>query len=457
MRFKTINPATEKVIAEYETASPEVVGSVLKQAEAEFPLWRDRGIGERAALVRNLAGVLRKNKEKYARLMTLEMGKPVKESLFEVEKCAGAAEFYADISEQWLAEEDVEADGESHKVILQPLGVILSVMPWNFPFWQVFRFAMPSLIAGNVSILKHSNIVPQCALAIEDIFRQAGFPDGTFKTIIADHEAVSGLIESDVIRGVSLTGSSEAGQIIASQAGANLKKVVLELGGSDPFIVLEDADLDFTTQNAVTGRMMNAGQVCISSKRFIVLEEVVDEFTRMFVENVDQLNQGDPMQLETDIGPLVNLDTLVKIEEQVAEAVSGGANVLTGGKRLEGKGYFYPPTLLSNVNMEMKVMKEETFGPVGAIFPVKDVEEAVAVANATQFGLAGTVWTRDIARGEAVARRIEAGAVFVNSISKSDPRMPFGGIKESGMGRELSRYGFLEFVNIKGLNVYQQP
>lgn len=455
MKFKTINPATEELIAEYEIMPKEEVIDAAKSSHAAFHEWKHFDISERAGYFRKLAQVLRNNKGRYAKLMTTEMGKPIRQSLSEVEKCAWTAEVYADNAAKWLEDEIVQADGKKHAVAFEPLGAILSVMPWNFPFWQAFRFGIPILIAGNTSILKHSNAVPQCALAIESAFNEAGFPGNVFKTIIADHESVAELVKSDLIQGVSLTGSTSAGARIAELAGRSLKKVVLELGGSDPFIVLEDADAGFAAKNAVTGRTMNAGQSCIAAKRFIVMESVADEFSKIFSEAADALAVGDPMDMKTDVGPLVSKDALLQIEEQVNDAVKKGAKVLAGGKRLERKGYFYKPTVLSDVTANMKVAAEEVFGPVAPVIIVNDEEEAIKIANSTEFGLGASIWTSDERKGLGIAKRIEAGAIFINSVVKSDPRMPFGGIKKSGIGRELSNYGLKEFVNIKGYNVYE--
>ena len=455
MKFKTINPATEEIITEHQLMQKEEVLDAAKKSHAAFQEWKQLDISERADYFRNLAKVLRNNKEKYAKLMTIEMGKPIKQSLIEVEKCAWSAEVYADNAEKWLEEEIVQADGKKHLVVFEPLGAILSIMPWNFPFWQAFRFGIPTLIAGNVSILKHSNVVPQCALAIEEAFNKAGFPENVFKTLITDHESVAELVKSDLIRGVSLTGSTSAGARIAELAGRNLKKVVLELGGSDPFIVLNDADVEFAAKNAVSGRNVNSGQSCIAAKRFIVMRDVFEEFSKKFAEATNALIVGDPMDMKTDVGPLVNKDGLTQIESQVQDAVIKGAIILTGGKKLERKGYFYKPTVLSNIKINMKVMTEEVFGPVAPIIVVNDEEEAIKIANNSEFGLGASVWTKDENKGLEIAKKLEAGDIFINSVVKSDPRMPFGGIKKSGIGRELSKYGLKEFVNVKGINLYE--
>ncbi len=452
--FKTVNPATEEVIAEHELMPKDEVMSITEQCDSAFRQWKAIDASTRASYFRRLASVLRSKKDQYAKLMTIEMGKPLKQSLTEVEKCALTAEVYADNGPKWLEEELVQADGKNHFVTFEPLGVILSIMPWNFPFWQAFRFGIPTLMAGNASILKHSNVVPQCSLAIEESFREAGFPQNLFRSVITDHDTIASLIKSDLIQGVSLTGSTYAGARIAELAGKNLKKVVLELGGSDPFIVLEDADLEVAAKNAVTGRTINSGQSCIAAKRFIVHKKIVKEFSELFAKQMEKLKVENPMLLETDVGPLVNEDQAEQIEEQVNDAVKKGAKVLFGGKRLEGKGFFYMPTVLINVKNNMKVVKEEVFGPVAPIIPFNDDKEAVEIANASEFGLGASIWTNDESRALKMARQIEAGCVFVNSVVKSDPRMPFGGVKKSGIGRELSKYGLKEFVNVKGINVY---
>lgn len=452
--FKTINPATEEVTAEHEIMPKEDVLSIAEQSELAFRQWKDMDISTRASYFRRLAQILRHNRDKYAKLMTIEMGKPIKQSLTEVEKCAWTAEVYADNAAKWLEEESVEADGKKHIVACEPIGTILSIMPWNFPFWQAFRFGIPTIIAGNTSVLKHSNIVPQCAFAIEESFREAGFPENVFRTIISDHETIAHLIKSDIIQGVSLTGSTYAGARIAELAGKSLKKVVLELGGSDPFIVFEDADIEFAAKNAVTGRTINSGQSCIASKRFIVDKKIAREFSEIFTSQMARLKVGDPMLMETDVGPLVNEDQVEQIEEQVNDSVKNGARILTGGKRLDGKGFFYMPTVLADVKASMKVAKEEVFGPVAPIILANDDKEAVDIANSSEYGLGASIWTKDEGKALKIARKIEAGCVFINSVVKSDPRMPFGGVKKSGIGRELSKYGLREFVNVKGINVY---
>jgi succinate-semialdehyde dehydrogenase/glutarate-semialdehyde dehydrogenase len=455
MNFKTINPTMGELIAEYETLTKEEVFNIAECVETAFYSWKKIDIAERVGYIKKLAEILKDNNDTFARLITLEMGKPINESIAEIEKCAWTANVYASNAESWLAEENVKADGKDHKIVLEPLGVILSIMPWNFPFWQVLRFAVPTLIAGNCSILKHSNTVPQCALAIEFAFARAGLPDNVFRSIIADHSTISELIASDLIQGVSFTGSTEAGAKVAELAGRNLKKVVLELGGSDPFIVLEDTDIELAARNAVKGRTINTGQSCIAAKRFIVRREISELFSVRFADLMSNLVIGDPRDENIDVGPLVNQDALTKVENQVNDAINKGAKVLAGGKKLEKKGFFYAPTVLTNVKPDMKIVTEEVFAPVAPIMVVNSDEEAINIANSTPFGLGGSIWTKDLKRGEEIARQIDSGAVFVNNITKSDPRMPFGGVKKSGIGRELSKYGLKEFLNVKGLNIYE--
>ncbi len=455
MQFTTVNPATEEPIADYEYMPLEKVLGIAEKAHESFLDWRETSLAERAERLRGLAAALRKNLGRYAETTTLEMGKPIKESRFEIEKCALTAEVYADNAEKWSSEEVVEADGKKHRVVYQPMGVVLAVMPWNFPFWQALRFAVPTLLAGNGAILKHAGVTTQCAFAIEEVIREGGFPENLFRTILANHSMVADLIRSKRIVGASLTGSTHAGMAIGETCGRALKKAVLELGGSDPFIVLDDVDVEDTAKNAVLGRFINCGQSCIASKRFIVVKSVAEEFGQAFAAKAGELVVGDPTDEKTDLGPLVQKSALEELVAQVRDAVDKGARILTGGARPEGKGYFHQPTVLDNVTPDMKVVSEEVFGPAAPIIVVEGEEEAIRVANDSEFGLGGSVWTRDAERGERLARRIESGAVFVNSITKSDARMPFGGIKTSGLGRELSWHGMREFVNVQGLNIYE--
>jgi len=450
----TVNPATGKPIQTYETMPADEVQGIVSTAHEAHLRWREMPVEERAGSLTRVAEVLRAGRDKYAQLITLEMGKLIGEARAEVEKCAFLCDVYAENGLQWLREESVTADGREHRVAFEPLGVILSIMPWNFPFWQALRFGVPTLLAGNASVLKHASNVPQCAMAIEEVFREAELPAGVFRTVFADHQPVAELIASPLIPGVSLTGSTEAGVRIAKAAGEHLKKCVLELGGSDPFIVLDDVDIDIAAAGAVMGRMICTGQSCIAAKRFIVVESVAESFTQNFAQRMSALQAGDPADEQTQVGPLVNVAGLNELQDQLQRSVDMGAVVVTGGERLRRDGFYLAPTVVSGVTAEMPIAREEVFGPIAPIIAVKDEDEAVQVANDSIFGLGGCVWTRNVDRGQRLARRLEVGTTFVNSIVKSDPRMPFGGVKQSGLGRELSKYGLREFVNVKGINVY---
>lgn len=454
MQIQTINPATNEKIAAYETMSPAELAGIVERAHSAQRAWRGLTASARAALLPRLATVLRARRDEWARLMSLEMGKPITEARAEVEKCAFLCEVYAERAPEWLRDEQVAADGRRHVVAHEPLGVILSIMPWNYPFWQALRFGVPALAAGNASVLKHASNVTGCGLAIESAFREAGFPAGLFGTVIADHGSVAALIADKRIAGVSLTGSTEAGVRVAEAAGRALKKVVLELGGSDPFIVLADADVEFAARNAVKGRLLCTGQSCIAAKRFIVVAPIAEAFTHRFAELMAKVVVGDPLDERTEVGAIASAAALRELEAQLADAVAKGARVLNGGKRLPGPGNFLAPAVVADVTAEMRLAREEVFGPIAPVIVARDEDDAVAIANATEFGLGGSVWTRDLERGERIARRLEAGTTFVNSIVKSDPRMPFGGVKRSGLGRELARHGLLEFVNVKGINIY---
>ncbi len=453
MKIQSINPATLETVAEYDIMEDGQVREILEKSYEQYKKWKKTSIAKRQQLLRNLAQTIREMKEETAKLMTIEMGKPIKQARAELEKCAWTAEVYADNAEKWLAEEKLDADGLKHRVILQPLGVILGIMPWNFPIWQVMRFAIPTTLVGNTVILKHSNAVPGCALAIEEMFRKAGYPEGVFSTIIATHSQTEWLISQNQIMGVSLTGSTEAGARIAEIAGKNLKKVVLELGGSDPFIVCEDVDLEFVVKNAVIGRTQNNGQSCIAAKRFIVHESIAEKFAEKLGDALDKLKIGDPLNDDVEIGPMANQGEFERIQSQLEDALQKGGK--TTAEIPEIKGYFVKPGIVLNPKESMKVVKEEVFGPLAPILTFSTDEEAIAIANNTEFGLGGSVWTKNLERGERIAREIEAGSVFVNSITKSDPRVPFGGIKKSGLGRELSWHALREFANIKALNVYE--
>jgi succinate-semialdehyde dehydrogenase/glutarate-semialdehyde dehydrogenase len=449
MALESINPATGELIEVFEEWSQEKTRRVIEDIDEAWLSWRRTSFARRAELMHEAAAVLRRNKEEYARLMALEMGKPIGDGRGEVEKCALVCDFYADNAEGFLADEPAESDGSKAYVAFRPIGTVLAVMPWNFPFWQVFRFAAPALMAGNTGALKHSSNVPRCALAIEDVFRQAGFPENVFRTLLIGSRQVDAVIENERIKAVTLTGSDIAGRKVAAKSGQMLKKTVMELGGSDPFIVLEDADIDEAAKVGAKARCINSGQSCIAAKRFIVVDAAYDRFIERFREEMAALKVGDPLDEGIQVGPQARDDLMYELHGQVEASVEKGARVLLGGAPLEGKGYFYPPTILADLKPGMAAYHEELFGPVASVIRVRDENEAVAVANASPFGLGGSVWTADSVRGETVAGQVEAGAVFVNGLVKSDPRLPFGGVKISGYGRELSHYGIKEFVNIQ--------
>jgi acyl-CoA reductase-like NAD-dependent aldehyde dehydrogenase len=454
--FETVNPATDRKIARYELLSIKQAMNIAKRVgEAQRLRWSNLGVAQRADYLKSLAKALRSKHIEYAKTMTEEMGKPISQSEAEVEKCAWTAEVYADYSEAWLADETVKTDAKTSYVTLQPLGVVLSVMPWNFPFWQALRFAIPTLAAGNTSVLRHSNICPGSSVSIQESFVNAGFPEDVFRSVITDHEVVPELIASEFVQGVSLTGSVEAGSRIGEYAGKHLKKFVLELGGSDPFIVLEDADPQRAAEVGANARLINSGQSCIAAKRFIVVQGLAREFTERFVWEFEKKRMGDPTDPRTDVGPLANKQQVAIVDAQVRDAVSKGAKVDLGGRARDGPGAYYEPTVLENVAPGMKVMREEVFGPVAPVYAVKDEEEAIRVANDSDFGLGASVWTSKTSKARELAGKIQSGIVFVNSLVKSDPRTPFGGIKKSGIGRELYKYGLREFVNVKSVNIFE--
>ena len=449
MAMLSINPATEELLASFEEFSPEQLDEALDRAAAAFQDWRRSWFAERRGLMAKAASYLRERKETLAGLITAEMGKPIVEAEAEIEKCAWNCDFYAQNAERFLAPQPISSSAKESFVAFEPQGPVLAIMPWNFPFWQVFRFAAPALMAGNTALLKHASNVPQCALAIEEVLRSAGFPPGVFQTILASGPAVEPLIGDERVTAVTLTGSDATGAKVAAAAGRALKKCVLELGGSDPFIVLADADLQAAATTGARARNQNAGQSCIAAKRFIVVEEVADEFERLFTDAVSALRVGDPAQRETQIGPLARSDLRDALDSQVQRSVDQGARLALGGRRLEGNGYFYSPTVLTRVAPEMAVEREETFGPVAAVIRAKDTADAVAIANDSPFGLGASLWTRDLPAARDLARDIQTGSVFINGMVASDPRLPFGGIKRSGYGRELSEFGIREFVNIQ--------
>ena len=447
--MKAINPATDELIKDYQEHSESEVTRIIDQVQEEYLKWRETSFSHRRELMHKAAAVLRNNIDRYARTISMEMGKIITEARGEVEKCAWVCEYYADNAENFLKDEIIETDASRSFVAFQPMGIVLAGMPWNFPFWQVFRFAAPALMAGNAGILKHASNVPGSALAIEEVFHEAGFPNNIFRTLLVSARKVENIIKNPLVKAVTLTGSEPAGMQVASTAGRELKKTVLELGGSDPFIVLKDADIPACVLTSAQARMLNVGQSCIAAKRFIVVESRVKEFEEQQTAIMTQLKVGDPLDESTKVGPMARLDLLEELDEQVQKSIKLGARLLCGGKKADGPGAFYLPTVLADVKKGMPAYDEETFGPVSAIIPVKDAEEAVRVANDSEFGLGGSVWSRDIKKAEEVARRIETGAMFVNGMTKSDPRLPFGGVKKSGYGRELSHYGIKEFVNIK--------
>jgi succinate-semialdehyde dehydrogenase/glutarate-semialdehyde dehydrogenase len=454
MTIEVINPATgERLQAPAEMPRSAVKEAISRTHEA-FVAWRRTSFDERAGRLRAAAQILRTQAETFARLMAQEMGKPLRDGIAEAQKCALCCEFYAEHAQRLLAPEPVPMEGHNSFVTFNPLGVVLAVMPWNFPFWQVFRFAAPALMAGNAAVLKHASSVPGCALAIEALLRQAGFPQHLLRTLLIGNAQVEAVIAHPLVRAVTLTGSGPAGRAVAAQAGRMLKKTVLELGGSDPYLVLEDADPNLAATVCVKGRLVNGGQSCIAAKRFIVVEAVRDAFEQRLVQKMKQVRQGDPLNPDTELGPLARHDLRDALHQQVQESLRRGARCLLGGTIPEGPGAYYPPTVLTDVSQGMPAADEELFGPVAAIIPVRDEAQAIAVANDSVFGLGAAVLTRDLARGERIAAElIEAGCVFVNDAVRSDPRLPFGGVKESGYGRELSGYGIKEFVNIKSVFV----
>jgi acyl-CoA reductase-like NAD-dependent aldehyde dehydrogenase len=454
VKVTTINPATEQTLEEYEAMASDDINKVVQKARQSFQEWRNN-MQKRAAFLYNVAHLFRKDKERLAKVITMEMGKAIKEARSEVDKCAWVMEYYADYGSNFIADETTNTDARKSFIAFQPLGVVASIMPWNFPYWQALRFASPSLMAGNAIVLKPASATLQCGIEIEKSFQRAGLPDGVFQTAVGDSKVAEMLIDSDV-NAVTFTGSVEVGKKVGQRAVAQLKKCVLELGGSDPFIVCADADLEKASTGAVKGRFINCGQSCIATKRFFVVEEIADEFIEMFTQKTEKLKVGDPLSEETDVGPLVNSESLENIEGIVTDAVEAGAEALTGGERKGDKGYFYSPTILTKISPRMRIAREETFGPVAPITVVKDEVQAVDLANHSEFGLGASIWTQDLIKAERLSRLVESGIVTVNNVVVSDPRVPFGGIKNSGFGRELSRYGMLEFVNIKSVRFYDQ-
>jgi succinate-semialdehyde dehydrogenase / glutarate-semialdehyde dehydrogenase len=454
-KIQSINPYTGEVIKEFELLSEEQINDDITLSRKAFTEWRDTPVSKRENLLRQLAEQLRSEKRMYAELMTREMGKPIRESLAEVEKCAWLCDYYAESAAAFLEPEELRTEAAKSYISFQPLGIVLAIMPWNFPFWQAFRFGIPAVSAGNVAVLKHASNVPMCALSIEDAFRKAGFPDHVFKTLLIDAKDALRLIDEDRVDAVSLTGSNKAGQEVGAHAGAKIKKLVLELGGSDPFIVLDDSDIERASRMAASARMINTGQSCIAAKRFIVQESVADEFKKHFVIRLRELKIGDPMDETTDIGPVARTDILLSLNSQLRDAKSKGAEIEQVEHHFEAgsKGLFFAPCVVYNPTKGMKVLTEEVFGPIAPVIVVKDDDEAVRAANDTDFGLGASIWSNDRDRAERIASRLEVGTVAINDMVKSDPRLPFGGIKKSGFGRELSHYGLKEFVNIKSVVV----
>jgi len=445
----SINPYTGKDLARFEPHSAAAVDSALSAAVAAQARWRKVPIVERTALLRRLATALRAGKERFARLITLEMGKPLTESEAEIDKCAWNCEFYADEAPRFLADEPIASNATASGVVFDPLGVVLAIMPWNYPFWQFFRFAAPAFAAGNGAILKHANNVPQCALAIEALVRAAGCPEGLFRTLLIDASEVAPLIADERIAAVTITGSTEVGSLVASQAGRALKKHVLELGGSDSFIVLADADVEVAAEVAVKARFVNAGQSCVNAKRFIVDASIAEYFVDKFCAGVQRLKVGDPLMRETQIGPMARANLRSALHSQVQRSVARGATLRSGGACVDGMGFVYEPTVLDRVLPNMAVFCEETFGPVAAVIHADDVATAIRLANQSEFGLAASIWSRNIDNARELARQLDVGAVFINGMVGSDPRLPFGGIKRSGYGRELGSYGIRELTNMK--------
>jgi succinate-semialdehyde dehydrogenase/glutarate-semialdehyde dehydrogenase len=447
----SINPWTATELARFELNSRDEVDAALSAAVTAQAQWREVHIGTRVQLLRRIAQVLRNGKARYARLITLEMGKPIVEAEAEIDKCAWNCDFYADQAPVYLADEAIASAASESGVVFDPLGVVLAIMPWNYPFWQFFRFAAPAFAAGNGAILKHANNVPQCALAVEEIMREAGAPAGLFRTVLIDASEVAALIADDRIAAVTLTGSTQVGSIVAAQAGKALKKQVLELGGSDPFIVLADANVTEAAAVAVKARFVNVGQSCVNAKRFIVAAAIADRFVDAFCAGVERLKVGDPLERDTQIGPMARANLRADLHDQVERTIAAGADLKLGGTHVKGPGFAYAPTVIDRVTPSVAAFREETFGPVAAITRVADADEAVRLANQSEFGLGAALWTTDLDAARKLARRIDAGAVFINGMVASDPRLPFGGIKKSGYGRELGSYGIREFVNIKTL------
>lgn len=453
MSIQSINPTNGKVVKNYQSHTVEQVNKKIGQTHKAWLLWRDSSFSTRSELLKNASSVLYKRKEELAQLMAIEMGKPLKQGIAEIEKCAITCDYYAKHAEAILSNELIETEAQKSYATFQPLGVILAVMPWNFPFWQVFRFLAPALMAGNCGVLKHASNVPGCALAIEAIIKEAGFPEYVFQTLLISGDEVNNVIENSLIKAVTLTGSTAAGISVAQKAGSLLKKTVLELGGSDAYVILEDADLELAAQTCVESRLVNSGQSCIAAKRFIAVKAIEKQFTSLYKEKMLAKVMGNPTDEKTDIGPQARIDLRDQLHQQVQKSIEAGAKCILGGNLPEGKNAFYPATILTHVKKGIPAYDEELFGPVAAIISAKDETDALRIANDSIFGLGSAVFTSNINRGEAFAKKLEAGSCFVNALVKSDPRLPFGGIKQSGYGRELGTYGIKEFVNIKTIYI----
>lgn len=444
--LQSINPFDQSVIAEFQPHNAETIDKKIRLGDIAFHSWKKRSFAHRADLMKRAGEVLRTNKEDYARTISLEMGKILAESRAEVEKCAAGCDYFAEHAEDFLKDIHINTEASKSFVAFEPLGIVLAIMPWNFPLWQVFRFAAPSLMAGNVGLLKHAGNVTQCSLLIEKVFAEAGFPEGVFQSLLVESKQIKNIIERDEIKAVTLTGSEFAGTQVAAVAGAQLKKTVLELGGSDPFIVLEDADLDLAAKVGTQSRMQNAGQSCIAAKRFIVAEKIKGEFTQYFIKNIESLRQGNQLDAAITTGPIARIDLAEQLDKQLNDSVKKGARLLTGGER---NGCNFRPALVDNVRPGITAFDEEIFGPVAALITVRSEQEAVVMANASRYGLGASIWTKDTEKGVRLAREIESGSVFINSLMRSDQRLPFGGVKKSGYGRELSEVGIKEFTNVK--------
>jgi len=452
MKIKSINPYTGEVNVEFDPLTDDACGEAVRRGREAFEAWRKLNVADRLKPIANLASIFRQKKREYARIATVEMGKPIRDAVAEIEKCALLCDYYHQNTEKFLLSEEIKTEALKNSVVFDPLGVIFGIMPWNFPFWQVVRWAVPTLAAGNVCLLKHASNVPLTALEIEKIFREAGFPEYVFQTLLIGPQGAERLIEGNLIDGVSLTGSGDAGSKVGSLAGKYLKKVVLELGGSDPFMVFEDADLDKAARAAVRSRMANAGQSCIAAKRLIVMEPVADAFREKFLDGMNSLRIGDPMDESTDLGPLAKKEFVEVLQKQFDDAVKKGARVHRGPKP-PAQGFFFQPVVLTDLTSDMLVIREEVFGPMAPVIIARTEEEMIRIANGTEFGLGAAIWTRDISKAERLAREIASGFIAINCIVKSDPRLPFGGVKKSGLGREMSHYGLKEFVNVKTITI----